>query len=260
MQSSLQAAINQICSERNIERETVIQAIEQGVALAYKKDFGRATQSIKVTLGDDILDTKIFEEREIVKKVEDHDRHILLKDAKNIRPDAEEGQTVYIPLKLEKDFGRIAAQTAKQVMSQQIQDAEKNMLFDKFSGRIGELLTARVQKFDHDMALVEIEGVTTILNKYGRIPGEKYFTGQRIRVLLEDVSQTSRGPQLRITRSTKEFVEALFRAEIPEMRENLVYVARMARDPGVRCKIAVASDADNVDSGRSFCRTTRISY
>lgn len=252
MQSQLQAAINQICAEKNIPNEVVIQAIENGIALAYKKDFGRPTQTIKVTLGDDITDLRIFEIREVVNKVEDFDNDITLKDARKIRPDAELENTIYVPVELHESFGRIAAQTAKQVMTQQLQEAERSMLFDKFSNRVGELLTARVQKIDRDAALVEIEGVTTLLYNRHQIHGEKYFTGQRIKVLLEAVEQTSRGPQLRISRSSNKFIEALFEAEIPEMREDVVYVARIARESGVRCKIAVASDEMGVDPVGAF--------
>ena len=252
MQSQLQAAINQICAEKNLDRDIVLEAIENGIALAYKKDFGNPDQQIKVSLGEDISDMKIFEEREVVKKVEDFNHEITQKDAKRIRPDAKIGDKVYLELKLQESFGRIAAQTAKHVMSQKLQEAEREMLFKKFSDRSGELLTARVQKVDRDCALVEIEGITTMLFYRAQIPGEKYFTGQRIKVYLEKVELTPKGPQLRITRTSNEFIEALFEAEIPEMREGLVYIAKMAREPGVRCKIAVASEDRSVDPVGAF--------
>lgn len=252
MQSPLQAAINQICAEKNIDRQIVIDAIENGIALAYKKDFGNIEQNVKVVLGDDIADLKIFEHRTVVKKVENFAEEITLKEALLINPVVEEGQVVYVPLKLEENFGRIAAQTAKHVMSQKLQEAERSMLFDKFKDREGELLTSRVQKVDRDSVLVEIEGVTTMMFSRQQIPGEKYFTGQRLKVLLEAVEQTPKGPQLRISRSSKKFIDALFDAEIPEMREGLVYIARMAREPGVRCKIAVASEEQGVDPVGAF--------
>jgi N utilization substance protein A len=252
MQSQLQAAINQICAEKNIDKDIVIGAIEDGIALAYKKDFGHKDQTIKVILGDDISELKIFEEREVVKKVENFDTQISLKDAQKINPVIEIEQTIYIPLKLEENFGRIAAQTAKHVMSQKLQEAERSMLFEKFKDREGDLLTARVQKVDRDSALIEIEGVTTILPKRGQIYGEKYFTGQRIKVYLDTVEQTSKGPQLKITRTSNKFIEALFEAEIPEIREGLVYIAKMAREHGVRCKIAVASEDNTIDPVGAF--------
>lgn len=252
MQSKLQAAINQICAEKNLNRDTVIEAIENGISLAYKKDFGNMDQKIKVVLGDDITDMKIFEERTVAKKVEDYANEIALKDAQLINPVAAEGDIIYVPQTLSENFGRIAAQTAKHVMGQKLQEAERAMLFDKFKDREGELLTARVQKVDRDSALVEIEGITTLLFNRQQIPGEKYFTGQRLKVLLEAVEQTSKGPQLRITRTSKKFIEALFEAEIPEMREGLVYIAKMAREAGVRCKLAVASEEPGVDPVGAF--------
>jgi len=254
MQSQLQAAINQLCAEKNLDKNVVLEAIENAIALAYKKDFGRAGQKIKVHLGDDITDLRIFEVREVVKKVEDFDLDIVESEARKIRPDAKIGDEVFVPVEIPagENFGRIAAQTAKHVMSQKLQEQEREMLFAKFKNREGELLTARVQKVDRDCALVEIEGITTLLFTREQIPGEKYFTGQRIQVYLEAVEQTPKGPQLRITRKGTKFVEALFEAEIPEMREGLVYVAKMVREPGVRCKVAVASDDSSVDPVGAF--------
>jgi len=252
MQSQLQAAINQLCAEKNLDKEIVIDAIEKAIALAYKKDFGSQRQSIKVVLGDDITQIRIFEEREVVPKIEDHDLDILLKDAKIIRPDAAVGDVVFVPIEMHESFGRIAAQAAKQVISQKLNEAEREMLFQKFKNREGELITARVQKADFDATLIEIEGVATVLHRRQQIPGEKFFTGQRIKVLLEKVELTSKGPQLRITRASNEFIVALFEQEIPEMREGLVYVAKIAREAGVRCKIAVASDDGGIDPVGAF--------
>lgn len=252
MQSQLQAAINQLCAEKNLDKDVVIDAIEKAIALAYKKDFGSQRQSIKVVLGDDITQIRIFEEREVVKKIEDHDLDILLKDAKIIRPDAKEGDVVFVPIEMNDSFGRIAAQAAKQVISQKLNEAEREMLFQKFKDREGELITARVQKADFDATLIEIEGVATVLHRRQQIPGEKFFTGQRIKVLLEKVELTSKGPQLRITRASNEFIIALFEQEIPEMKEGLVYVAKIAREAGVRCKISVASDDQGIDPVGAF--------
>ncbi|MCF7812824.1 transcription termination factor NusA [Candidatus Gracilibacteria bacterium] len=252
MQSRLQAAINQLCAEKNLNQDIVIEAIENAIAIAYKKDFGSQGQEIKVHLGDDIADMRIFEVREVVKKVEDIETQINEKEAKAIRPDAKIGEKVFVPVSLKEEFGRIAAQTAKHVINQKLQEAEREMLFHKFKDKEGQLLTSRVQKIDRDCALIEIEGVTTMLPNRDQIPGEKYFTGQRIKVYLEKVELTPKGPQLRITRTSKEFIEALFEQEIPEMREGLVYIAKMAREPGVRCKIAVASDDSSIDPVGAF--------
>jgi N utilization substance protein A len=252
MQSQLQAAINQLCAEKNLDRDIVLEAIENAMAIAYKKDFGSHGQNIKVVLGDNIDDTNIFEVREVVAKVEDYDLHISAKDAKKIRPDAKIGETVFVAVPSHEDFGRIAAQTAKHVINQKLQEAEREMLFEKFRDRGNELLTSRVQKVDRDCALVEIEGITTMLYNRDQIPGEKFFTGQRIKVLLDKVELTSKGPQLRITRSSDDFIIKLFEAEIPEMREGLVYVAKIAREAGVRSKIAVASEENSIDPVGAF--------
>ena len=252
MQTQLQAAINQLCAEKNLDKDIVIEAIENAIALAYKKDFGRAGQKIQAHLGDDISQMRIFEVRTAVKKVENIDLEITLKDAKVIRPDVKEEDTVFVPVEIHHQFGRIAAQAARQVISQKLQEAEREMLFHKFKDKEGQLLTARVQKVDKDCVLLEIDNVSTLLNWRDQIPGENYFTGQRIRVLLEKVELTSRGPQLRITRASNQFIIALFEQEIPEMRDGLVWVAKIAREAGVRCKIAVASKDSSIDPVGAF--------
>jgi N utilization substance protein A len=137
-------------------------------------------------------------------------------------------------------------------MNQKLQEAEREMLFKKFTDREGQLLTTRVQKVDRDCALLDIDGVTTMLYLRDQIPKENYFTGQRMKVYLDKVELTPKGPQLRITRATNDFIEALFEQEIPEMREGLVYIAKMAREPGVRCKIAVSSDDGSIDPVGAF--------
>ncbi len=252
MQSKLQAAINQLCAEKNLQKDIVIEAIENAVALAYKKDFGTAGMNVRVQLGDDITDMQIFEVREVAEKVNNYETEITLKDAKKVRPDVAVGDTVYVSVPPHESFGRIAAQTAKHVIGQKLQEAEREMLFHKFKDREGELLTARVQKVDRDSTLLEIEGITTIMPYREQIPGEQFFTGQRIKVLLERVEGTTKGPQLRISRKTPEFIIALFELEIPEMREGLVRVAKIAREAGTRCKIAVASDDHSVDPVGAF--------
>jgi len=252
MQTPFQAAINQLCAEKNIPREVVIEAVESAIVLAYKKDFGNPRQKIRATIGDDIAQMRIFEEREVAERIEDHDLDISLKEAKIIRPDAEIGQVVYVPVQMHESFGRIAAQTAKQVISQKLQEAERHMLFEKFKDREGQLLTARVQKADPSAVLLEIEGVSTLLYPRAQIPGEKYFTGQRLRVLLEKVELTSKGPQMRITRTSTDFILALFEQEIPEMREGLVHVPKIVREPGIRCKVAVDSNEGGIDPVGAF--------
>jgi len=252
MQTQLQAAINQLCAEKNLEPDLVIETIENAISLAYKKDFGRLGQEIKVHLGDDISQMRIFEIRVVVKKVENHDTEITQKDAKVIRPDAQLEDTVFVPVELHAQFGRIAAQAARQVITQKLQEAEREMLFQKFKDKEGHLLSVRVQKVDKDCILLEIDGVSTILSWRDQIPGENYFTGQRLLVLLERVELTTKGPQLRITRATDRFISALFEQEIPEMKSGLVRVEKIAREPGVRCKIAVASDDTAVDPVGAF--------
>ncbi|HEY5714522.1 MAG TPA: transcription termination factor NusA [Candidatus Gracilibacteria bacterium] len=252
MQTPFQAAVNQLCAEKNLDKTVIIEAIEKAIALAYKKDFGTPGQMIKVHIGDDISQMRIFEEREVVEKVENIERDITLKEARVVRPDAKLEDIVYVPVEHHENFGRIAAQAAKQVITQKIQEAERMMLFEKFKDREGQLLTARVQKVAKDAVLLDVDGVSTMLGFRDQIPGEKYFTGQRIKVYLSRVEQTSKGSQLIINRTSPNFVIALFEQEIPEMKDGLVSVARIAREPGVRCKVAVISEDSGLDPVGAF--------
>ncbi len=252
MQSRLQAAINQLCAEKNLNRDVIIEAIENAIAIAYKKDFGSPNLQVKVVLGDDISDMKIFEIRTVVQKVNDYEQEITEKEAKLIRPDASIGDSIFMPVPPHEQFGRISAQTAKHIINQKIQESERDMLFKKFKDKEGTLLNARVQKVDRDAVLLEIDGVSTLLPKSQQIPNERYFTGQRIKVYLERVESTTKGPQLKITRSSHNFIKALFEQEIPEMREDIVFIEKMTREPGVRCKIAVNSYDNSVDPVGAF--------
>ena len=252
MQSKLQAAINQLCAEKNIDREIVTEAVETAITAAYKRDFGSERQQIKVQLGDNEGEIRIFEVRKVVDKVVDHELEISLKDAKKFRPDAEIDMEIYALTPPHPEFGRIAAATAKQIIMQHIQEAEREMLFHRFKDEEGRLLTARVQKGDGDAVLLDIDGVAALLTRRGIIPNEKYFTGKRLKVLLEKVESSTKGPQLRLTRASEEFVAKLFEQEIPELREGTVAIKRIAREAGVRTKIAVMSKDSGVDPVGAF--------
>ena len=252
MQSKLQAAINQLCAEKNIDKEIVTEAVETAITAAYKRDFGSERQQIKVQLGDNEGEIRIFEVRKVVDKVVDHELEISLKDAKKFRPDAEIDMEIYALTPPHPEFGRIAAATAKQIIMQQIQEAEREMLFHRFKDEEGRLLTARVQKGDGDAVLLDIDGVAALLTRRGVIPYEKYFTGKRLKVLLEKVESSTKGPQLRLTRASEEFVAKLFEQEIPELREGTVGIKRIAREAGVRTKIAVMSKDSGVDPVGAF--------
>src|SRR3989339_951168 len=246
MRASFIAAINQICSEKNVNPAQVLEAVKQAIATAYRKDFGNKEQEIRVDLEEGRDMPTILLVKEIVDKVENENFEISLKDARKIKPDSEVGDEITIDV-TPVEYGRIAAQAAKQVILQKLQEAEKKSLYEMFKGREAELLTATVTKVEPNWVTLEIEGMTVSLPWREQIPGEHYYTGKRLRVYLESVEMTGKGPQLRISRTHSKLLKKLLELEIPEVRNGDVEVKAIARDPGFRSKVAVASNDPRID-------------
>ena len=246
MRASFLAAINQICSEKNVNPDQVIEAVKQAIATAYRKDFGNKEQEIRVELQEGQDMPTILLVKEVVEDVENENFEISVKDAKKVKPDAEEGDEIEIDV-TPVEYGRIAAQAAKQVILQKIQEAEKQSLYEMFKDREEELLTANVTKVEHNWVTLEIEGMTVSLPWKEQIPGEHYYTGKRIRVYLDKVEMTGKGPQLRISRTHPGLVRKLLELEIPEVRNGDVEIKSIARDAGFRSKVAVHSDDPRID-------------
>jgi N utilization substance protein A len=246
MRASFIAAINQICSEKNVNPEQVIDAVKQAIATAYRKDYGNKEQEIRVDLKEGQDMPTILLVKEVVDDVENDNFEISVKDARKIKPDVESGDEIEIDV-TPVEYGRIAAQAAKQVILQKIQEAEKQSLYTMFKGREEELLTATVTKVEHNWVTLEIEGMTVSLPWREQIAGEHYYTGKRIRVYLDTVEMTGKGPQLRISRTHKGLVRKLLDLEIPEVRNGDVEIMAIARDPGFRSKVAVKSNDPRID-------------
>lgn len=246
MKASFIAAINQICSEKNVSPDQVIEAVKQAIATAYRKDFGNKEQEIRVDLPEGMEHPIILVVKEVVDDVENDNFEISVPDAKKINPDADVGDEIEIDVTPE-GYGRIAAQAAKQVILQKLQEAERQSLYEKFKDRENELLTATVTKVDPNWVTLEIEGMTVSLPWREQIPGEHYYTGKRLRVLLEKVEFSGRGPQLRISRTHPNLVRKLLELEIPEVRNGDVEVMGISRDPGFRSKVAVRSKDPRID-------------
>ena len=226
--------------------DQVIEAVKQAIATAYRKDFGNKEQEIRVDLPEGQEHPIILLVKEIVEEVENENFEISLKDARKIKPDAEEGDEIEIDVTPE-GYGRIAAQAAKQVILQKLQEAEKQSLYEMFKDREEELLTATVTKVEPNWVTLEIEGMTVSLPWREQIPGEHYYTGKRIRVYLDTVELTGKGPQLRISRTHSGLVRKLLELEIPEVRNGDVEIMAIARDAGFRSKVAVKSKDPRID-------------
>ncbi|MFH0770116.1 MAG: transcription termination factor NusA [Candidatus Peregrinibacteria bacterium] len=246
MRASFIAAINQICTEKNVSPDQVLEAVKQAIATAYRKDFGNKEQEIRIDLEEGHDMPTVLLVKEVVEEVENENFEISLKDARKIRPDAELADEITIDV-TPVGYGRIAAQAAKQVILQKLQEAEKKSLYEMFKGREAELLTATVTKVEPNWVTLEIEGMTVSLPWREQIPGEHYYTGKRLRVYLDKVELTGKGPQLRISRTHSNLVKKLLELEIPEVRNGDVLIKAIARDAGFRSKVAVQSNDPRID-------------
>lgn len=246
MRASFIAAINQICSEKNVSPDQVIEAVKLAIATAYRKDYGNKEMEIRVELEEGLDMPKILIVKEVVEEVENENFEIDFNEAKKINRDIEVGDEITIDV-TPPEYGRIAAQAAKQVILQKLQEAERMSLYEKFKDRENELLTANVTKVDPNWVTLEVEGMTVSLPWREQIPGEHYYTGKRIRVFLEKVEMTGKGPQLKISRTHAHLVKKLLELEIPEVRNGDVMIRGIARDAGFRSKVAVQSKDPRID-------------
>jgi N utilization substance protein A len=259
MQNQFLSAIEQICEEKGISKDMVMEAIEAAIVAAYKKDFGDKEQEVRVELDPNNGDPTIFVTKEVVETVEDSMIQLSLADAKKAKKDAVIGD--FIEVKEDnKEFGRVAAQTAKQVILQRIREAERDVVFSEFSDKEGLIINATVQRFENGNAYIDLGKATGVMFPNDQIPNEKYYPGQRIKVYVVRVEQTNRGPQIVVSRSHPDMVRRLFEMEVPEIANGTVEIAGIAREAGARTKIAVKSNAEGVDPVGTFVggRGTRV--
>lgn len=267
--------------ERGISKETMVDAIEQAMATAYKKEYGKRGQVVRgmldmntgtvsfeqvKTIVDDTMvrfptpeeeEAELpahhphFDREEEVAEGElprfDAEKHMLLEDAKRIKRDAALGQEIIFPLEPQDDFGRIAAQTAKQVVIQKIREAEKLSILDEFGHKKGEIVTGIVQRAERGAIFVDLGRATGIIPYEEQIPGERYRPGERISAYLYAVDEGFRGVYLRLSRSHPRFLTRLFEMEVPELASGAIEIKGLAREPGSRTKIAIASNDPHVD-------------
>jgi len=246
MQSKFVAAVNQLCAEKNLPREIVLDAIKDALVAAYKKDYGQKEQEIEVLLDEGNENITVLKILEVASKIEDENIQISKKDALKYKKTAKVGDKIKIDV-TPGEYGRIAAQTAKQVIIQKLQEAEKNMVFDKFKQKEGEIFSALVSRVERGQVFLDFDKITAILPPRGQVKSERYYPGQRIKIYLDKVVMSHLGPELYISRTHPELVEKLFEMEIPEIKADVVKIKAVAREPGVRSKIAVESTQEDVD-------------
>ena len=254
-------AINQICDEKGLSKEVVIETIEAALAAAYRKEYGQPEQNIRVKFDYDTGSMKVFDVKDVVKEIENEQREISLKDAKKIKKGIKIGETIETELKAKSDFGRIAAQTAKQVILQRLKEAEKGVLQNEYKKKEGQILTGAVQQIEGNNILVNLGKLNGIMFPQDQIPSEKYYIGQRLKIYVLKVEDSPRGPRVLISRSHPNFIPALFSFEVPEISQGSVEIKAAAREAGLRTKMAVAATQKGVDPVGSCVgqRGTRVS-
>lgn len=259
MQNQFITSVEQICEEKNIPKEMVLGAIEAAIIAAYKKDFGDKEQEVRVELDPNTGDPTIFVTKQVVESVEDPMIEMSLSEAKKIDKNAKLEDLIEVEQQ-DKEFGRIAAQTAKQVIVHRIREAEREVVFSEYSDKEGTIINANVQRFENGNAYIDLGKTTGVMFPNDQIPSEKYYPGQRIKVLIVRVEQTSRGPQIVVSRTHPDMIRRLFEMEVPEIANGTVEIVAVAREAGSRTKIAVKSNTEGVDPVGTFVggRGTRV--
>ena len=238
-------AVDKLEKEKDVPKEVIFDAIEQALISAYKKNYG-TSQNVRVEIDKEEGDIDVFMQKDVVEEVEDDSTQISIDDAREIDSRYEVGDVVEYQVK-PRDFGRIAAQTAKQVVVQRIREAERNMIYEEFIGKQGEIVNGTVQRISRETIFVNIGRAEGILTSSERVPGERFDVGKRIRVYIMDVKDTTKGPQIFLSRSHPGLVKKLFELEVPEIEDGIVEIRSIAREAGSRTKVAVYTDDENVD-------------
>ena len=243
--SEFMNAINNLEEEKGIPKEIIMEAIESALVSAYKKNYGTAA-SVRVDMDEETGDVEVLMQKNVVEEVEDDSTEISLADAKEIDPRYQIDDIVEYQV-TPKDFGRIAAQTAKQVVVQRLREAERGMVFDNYINRQGDLITGIVQRISNQTIFVNIGNTEGILVAGERAAGENYKVNDRIKAYIMDVRKSAKGPQIFLSRTHPGFVERLFELEVPEIEDGDVVIKSIAREAGSRTKIAVYTEDEDID-------------
>jgi transcription termination/antitermination protein NusA len=273
---NFKSAISQIAEEKGISPEKILESIESAIAAAYKKDYGEKGQIIKARISDGenlkfwqvkivVSEDMLYSEQELEelkdkKRIEvgeakgeeekirfNPEKHILLEEAKKIKPDIKPGDELKISLETQKDYGRIAAQTAKQVILQKIREAERETIFEEYKSKEGEIISGIIQRVDNSNIYIDIGKILGIMPKEEQVRGEFYRQGQRIKTYVLKVENTSKGPMVFLSRAYPKIISKLFELEVPEISQELIKIKSIAREAGSRSKISLESKEESID-------------
>ncbi len=247
----LGVVIKTIADEKNLPEEAVQEVVEQALAAAYRKDFGDREQEVRVSINTNTGDIDIYVSKEVVEKVGDERFEMTVSEAQVMKKDAKLGDLIEIHQKADS-FGRVAAQTAKQVILQRLREAEREIIMTEFQDKIGTVVNGIVSRVEGRIVRIDLGKAQAIMPMSEQIQNERYHPGQRLKVYLKDVERGFRGPQLVVSRGSTEFMEWLFRGEVPEMESGAVAIKEISREAGVRSKIAVTSSVPGVDPVGTF--------
>ncbi|MBI2990353.1 MAG: transcription termination/antitermination protein NusA [Candidatus Magasanikbacteria bacterium] len=284
MASEITKSIQIVCDEKGLDPSVVMDALQSALAAAYRKDFGNRQQNIKVEFDPETGDMKVWDEKEVVEDISEEileqaqeemtkrreearkerrelsdeemedlirfnpKTQIMVTQAKELKPKAELGEILKIDLEVPGDFGRMAAQTAKQVIIQKLREAERSTVYEDFKGQLGSIVQGFVQRRDRSGALIiDLGKVTGIVPQNGQVRREHYTPGARMKFYLVSVEMGSRGPEIMLSRADKRMVQTIFEQEIPEIESGEVEIKNIAREAGGRSKVAVSTDNDNID-------------
>jgi N utilization substance protein A len=245
------AAMGVIAEEKNLPESVVQDVIQQALAAAWRRDHGDRDMDVRSELNMNTGDLRVFVVKTVVEEVENEVNQISLEDAKKVKKDVELDGTVDYEQEV-SDFGRVAAQTAKQVILQRIREAEREVVMVEYEDKIGTLVNAVVARVEGRIVRLELGKAQGIMPMSEQIQGERYYPGQRLKVFLKDIERGFRGPQLVVSRGCPEFIIQLFKNEVPEMETGAVDIKNIAREAGVRTKLAVSSSVQGVDPVGTF--------
>lgn len=247
----LTLAVRTIADEKNLPEETVLSVIEQAIAAAWRRDNGERDQEVRAELNVTDGTAIVYVAREVVEVVGSDAHELSLEEARAIKSDAEIGDLIEDKYEVES-FGRVAAQTAKQVVLQRLREAEREVVLDEYEDKIGTVVNGTVQRVEPRVVRVEIGKASGIIPQSEQIQGEFYSVGSRIKVFIKDIERENRGPQLILSRGNEAFVEYLFRQEVPELETGAVEIKAITREAGRRTKLAVISTVPGVDPVGTF--------
>ena len=239
-------ALEELEKEKGINKEYLLESIETALVTAYKRNFD-SLENVKIEMDRKTGATHVYSVKEVVEKVENENKEINIKEAKNINPNVEIGETVEIEI-VPRNFGRIAAQTAKQVIIQKLREAEREIIFTEFNDRKGEIVSGIIQKADKNIVVMDLGRLEGVMPTKEQIPTEHYKVNDKIKGYVLNVEKGAKGaPQVIVSRSHPDFVRKLLEFEIPEIYEGVIEIKSVSRDPGHRSKVAVYSPDPNID-------------